>query len=295
MAKHKKPKKKSKRFQPPASVAVPQRKIVTLDVVLDRIYSKESLATVCLRQCTCCRVACPQMKFCEASNIIDHIWSTWSREEKKRLLVTAVKYYYSDSLVKPCPLLDGETCRIYERRPLNCRLYGLWPAADWEKRVKGFSESTGLPREKLPLNFQCPNVRRAPQACDMCKDSDRGLPPGYVPCDFSDGIECQTAGPGQSAKKCPKCLGLGKLTPPPLTGEQIGALFKGLDDADRILGVSELKVSTNWNYRTLHDWILLKFWGESQLVKWTNIILTTTPEQRQGIVEAFEQQADKII
>ena len=93
---------------------------------------------------------------------------------------------------------------------------------------------------------------------------------------------------------CPKCSGSGKFTPPSLTSEQIGVLFKALDDADKVLGVSELKVSTSWNYRTLHDWILLKFWGESNLVKWTNIILTSTPEQRAEIIKAFEEQVEKM-
>jgi Fe-S-cluster containining protein len=289
-------KKKAKKGNKPAQkrqpVAVPQRKIVTLDVILGRIYSKENLATTCLRQCTCCRVACPQMKFCEASDIIDHIWATWSREEKKRVLVTAVKYYFSDSLIKPCPMLVGSECKVYDRRPLNCRLYGLWPSDDWEKRVAGFAEATGLPREKLPLNTQCPNVKRARQACPDCKgvgkmykQEDGSLIP-----DANGNIVLNL-----TPVNCQKCGGLGKFTPPPLTSEQIKAMFDALDNADKVLGVSELKVSTNWNYRTFHDWVLLKFWGESNLVKWTNLILTTTPEQRQGIIEAFEQQADKII
>lgn len=290
--KGKKAKKGNRQAQKRQQVVVPQRKIVTLDVILERIYSKENLATTCLRQCTCCRVACPQMKFCEASSIIDHIWSTWPREEKKRVLVTAVKYYFSDSLIKPCPMLVGSECKVYDRRPLNCRLYGLWPAEDWDKRVSGFSESTGLPREKLPLNTQCPNVKRKRQKCPDCngigkmyKQEDGSL----VPKPNGDILINLTP------IDCPKCGGLGTFQPSPLTGDQIGAMFQALDHADKVLGVSELKVSTNWNYRTFHDWVLLKFWGESNLVKWTNLILTTSLEQRQGIIEAFEEQADKII
>jgi len=93
---------------------------------------------------------------------------------------------------------------------------------------------------------------------------------------------------------CAGCGGKGKVTPPSLTSEQIAKLFEMLDQADRLVGVSELKVSTAWNYRTFHDWVLLKFWGEHVLAQWTHLLLTTTPEQRQGIVEAFEAQADKL-
>ena len=40
--------------------------------------------------------------------------------------------------------------------------------------------------------------------------------------------------------------------------------------------------------------MLLKFWGEHVLAQWTHVLLTTTPEQRQGTIEAFEQQVDKL-
>src|ERR1035437_647304 len=133
--KHKKQQKRTKKHIPQNhSVVIPQKKIVPLETLIERVYTKEDLSTVCLRQCTCCRVACPQMKFCEASSIIDHIWATWSPEDKKKVLVDAVKYFFSDSLVKPCLMLKGNVCQEYERRPLNCKLYGLWPSEAWESR-----------------------------------------------------------------------------------------------------------------------------------------------------------------
>jgi len=261
-------------------LSVPQRKIVELTEVLNRIYSKQDLSTTCLRQCSCCRVACPQMKYCEASNIIDHIWANWSKEDKKEVLITAVKYFFSDSLIKPCPLLDDKSCRVYDKRPLNCRLYGLWPNREWEARVKLFSESTGLPREQLPLNTQCQFVERKAQKCSACG--------GY------GGVNPLNDGNPDHLQMCTECDGNGKVVPPPLTIDQINELFVDLDKADKILHVSDVKISTAWNYRTFHDWVLLKFWGESALAKWSQLVLTTTPEQREGIVAAFEEQADKM-
>lgn len=266
---------------PAKTTPVSQLKVVSLEEMLQRIYAKEDLSTTCLRQCTCCRVACPQMKFCEATSIIDHVWATRDKDVRKRILVTAVKYFFSDSLVKPCMLLEGKECLVYDRRPLNCRLYGLWPSGSWEDRVAMFVKSTGLPRERLPLNVQCQNVRRKPQTCKACNGApklyDLSKPVGEPP-----------------VSECEECGGKGKVTPPPLTGEQIAKLFEMLDQADSIVGVSDLKISTSWNYRTFHDWVLLKFWGEHVLAQWTHVLLTTTPEQRQGTIEAFEQQVDKL-
>jgi Fe-S-cluster containining protein len=220
------------------------RKIISLSDKLGQIYSIENLETVCCRQCTCCRVACPQMKYSEAVNIIDTIWSTWSKADKKNLLVKCVEYYFSDSLIKPCLLLAGDDCRIYKNRPLNCRLFGLWPSEMWNRRVEMFSKSTELPVEKLPLNTQCPNVKRK-----------------------------------------------GDL--PQLTEEQIMRVFKTLDSLDMTMGIKRTQVDVSWNYRTLHDWILLKFWGEDTLVKWTNIILATSWEEREAILDAFYKLVDE--
>ena len=148
------------------AIVKPKRR-VSLDTKLHSIYSMEDLKTVCCRQCTCCRVACPTMKKCEATSIIDKIWSSWNKDDKKKLLATCVKYFFSDSLIKPCPLLRGSECRVYDDRPIACRIYGLWPETSWKKRVEMFSKSTGLQKHQLPLNFQCTNVKRAKGLPDL--------------------------------------------------------------------------------------------------------------------------------
>lgn len=242
----KKTKKQAKKHSKKDIEVVKQRKMVTLQSKLHDIYAAGEFDTVCCRQCTCCRVACPQMKYCEATVIIDNIWKEWSKEDKKSLLVNCVKYFFSDSLIKPCLLLDDNKCRIYEDRPLNCRLYGLWPKELWDKRVERFSEAIGIPKEKLPLNTQCSNVKR--------------------------------------------CNGL-----PALTEEDIQKFFRALDGIDATIGIDDKKIKSAWNYRTLHDWILLRFWGEDTLVKWTNILLVYSIHERALILEAFDKEVSKII
>ena len=94
---------------------------------LQQIYASEgSLETTCCRQCTCCRVACPSMKYSEAINLLNRMWETWTKEAKKDFLLTCVRYFFSRSLIKPCPLLKGNDCQCYEDRPLNCFLPDTW-------------------------------------------------------------------------------------------------------------------------------------------------------------------------
>lgn len=267
-------------------IHVPAEKMTTLRGNLAQVYAFDDLSTTCCRQCTCCRVACPQMKYSEAANIIDLVFDKtnglFTRDERKHILVQCVRYFFSDSLVKPCLLLDGYECRVYDSRPLNCRLFGLWPHDDWEKRVANFVKSTGLPREKLPLNVQCPNVRRAPQECVECKGAGK-------PCDGQPK-------PGDvAADGCKVCGGTGKVSPSPLTGAQVSKLFNSLDALDAVMGVSEAKIKASWNYRTFHDWVLLKFWGEDALVQWTNMILNNTQEERDKLLEVFEAMVETVL
>jgi Fe-S-cluster containining protein len=271
-------KSKKKKKTGGGQTVVRQRKVVTLDQKLQKVYELENLDTVCCRQCTCCRVAMPQIKNCEAINIIDQIWHDWSREDKKELLMTAVRYFFSDSLIKPCPLLDGAECRVYGSRPLNCRLYGLWPEGVWEKRVEMFSQNIDLPREKLPLNTQCGNVQRKQVKCVDCDETD---------------LEPQEA--EQKRLACKTCNSTGFVIPPPLTEDQIQVMFDALDAIDIGLGVSRKKVEGDWNYRTLHDWLLIRFWGEHTLVQWTNMVLVYSKTEIEMILEAFEEQVEELI
>lgn len=181
----------------------------------------------------------PQIKYSEAVNILDIIWNQWEPEDKKRLLITSVRYFFSRSLIKPCPLLVKNECRIYADRPLSCRLYGLWPNDVWERRVARFEKSLDLPREKLPLNVQCPYVRR------------NGAP---------------------------------------LTEDRINALYKMLDDLDlRVGNLKDEHIKKSWNYRTLHDWILFRFFGEEMLIKMGQALLCNNPQQIEEIIAAFEK------
>lgn len=228
-----------------------QNKKQTLKQKLDSIYELSgSLETACCRQCGCCRVACPQMKYSEALQITNKIWNTWSKEEKTELLVTCVGYFFSKSLIKPCPLLNGSACKIYDSRPLNCRLYGLWPKDVWERRVEKLAKHLDLERDQIPLNVQCEFVE------------------------------------------------LKNSTKP--TEEQIQKMFDALDNLDKQIISGGLKtgqlyrkaegmVASNWNYRTIHDWILFFFWGEERLAQMTEIAMVANQEQIYDLMSSFKE------
>lgn len=245
----KKNKKNTKRPRPRPRPLVPKnqkaaKKVLNLNSVLQSIYHDYvNLETTCGHQCECCNVAMPQMNYSEFVQIITVLWGTLSKDEKIGLICTSIEYFFRNEykkwgmggLIKPCMLLDSNgLCKCYADRPLNCRLYGLWPKEEYEKRVDKFENAYaeyGLKREDLPLNTQCPNVKRVDESTV-------------------------------------------------LTMDEINELFHKLDDLDKDTGgFSSLQVKERENYRTLHDWILLKIYGEKWLILLTTFMLAATKEQ----------------
>lgn len=245
-----------------------------------------SLKTVCCRQCGCCRVACPQMKYSEALQIITAIWNEWSKEDKVELLITCVRYFFSKSLIKPCPLLLNDECRIYKDRPLNCRLYGLWPSDVWERRVESLAKRLDLPREQIPLNTQCSFVELEKEDCPECG----GIGRHYWASDSEMIPDDQV---------CQKCSGEGKIKKNPLSENQIQQIFDALDALDRqvlsegkkdkaAVRKAEMMIRSNWNYRTIHDWVLFFFWGEEKLAQMTDIAMVASKEQLDDLMKCFK-------
>jgi len=146
---------------------------IALSEYINGIYENYvNLKTVCSHNCECCKISMPGIHYSEFVNIVTDIWNTYPDEEKLNLIFMSIEYFFRydynkwgmDSLIKPCMLLDKDgLCKIYSKRPLNCRMYGLWPKENYEARVDKFEKaysSLGLKREDLPLNTQCPHVKR---------------------------------------------------------------------------------------------------------------------------------------
>jgi len=245
---------KKRKSIPKIGNSKPKKNVLNLKSVLQSVYHDyANMETNCKHLCECCNVAMPQMNYCEFVQIVTVLWNGIEKDEKINLICKSVEYFFKneylkwqkDSLIKPCMLLDKEgLCKIYEDRPLNCRLYGLWPKEDYEKRVDRFAEiyaQYGLKKEDLPLNTQCPNVKRV-----------------------DDKV--------------------------PLTSEVINSLFGKLDELDKSIGgFTSLQTSQKENYRTFHDWLLLKIYGEKWLVMLTTFSLAATKEQMEDQINELNK------
>ena len=151
-------------------------KQVTLKEKLHQVYyGTINLDTTCKGTCNCCKVACPGMQFCEFTQLIKEIWDKESQDSKANLICTSIEYFFKnefekwgmETLLKPCMLLDEKgRCGYYLDRPLSCRLYGLWPKDVYNARVDKFEKAYKglLKRKELPLNAQCPHVKRVDES-----------------------------------------------------------------------------------------------------------------------------------
>ena len=227
-------------------------KQISLKERLRRVYEDTvNLNTTC--KCTnfCCRVAMPQMNYCEFSQLINEIWGTSSKSEKIEFVCKSIEYFFRhefekwgmESLVKKCMLLSKNgKCSYYESRPLSCRIYGLWPKKEYNERVDKFEKAYKglLKRKDLPLNVQCKNVKRV----DDSKE---------------------------------------------LTIEVINDLFAQLDKIDDKIGdFSDVQLEQKENYRTFHDWILLKTYGEDWLITLTSFMMAAKKEDLVDLVEQLK-------
>lgn len=224
---------------------IKKAKVGNLASTLKKVYNDNiNLQTTQTCACTCCQVAMPQLNYCEFINIISSLWKNASKDVKVDIICTSIEYFFKhdfekfgiESLVKPCMFLDRGTglCKTYEKRPLSCRIFGLWPKEDYEKRVDRFVEAYseyGLKKEDLPLNTQCDKVKRVDESV-------------------------------------------------PVTSEILETLFKRLDSIDKSVGeFSDLQIEQKENYRTFHDWVLYKVFGEDWLSMLTAFMLKATREQ----------------
>lgn len=147
------------------------KKLQLRDILKNIYYGTFNPDSACNYCATCCKTAMPGIHYSEATQVLQTLWDSLSKSEKVELICKSIEYYLKndydkfgmDTLVKPCMLLTEKgLCKIYNDRPLNCRLYGLWPKSVYERRVDKFAKAYEgkLKRHELPLCKQCPNVKR---------------------------------------------------------------------------------------------------------------------------------------
>ena len=106
----------------------------------------------------CCRYQNPSMFYIEFLYIWEEIQDNWSKKDRSELMLRAVRNYLDNSLSKGCIFYDDE-CKVYDKRPLMCRLYGVIPKESWDNRWEALKERQG---DKFEARSQCPLVTPHP-------------------------------------------------------------------------------------------------------------------------------------
>lgn len=97
----------------------------------------------------CCRNHTPSMYYVEFLQVLKTIGDNWPNDEKKEVILRAVKNYLDNSLSKGCVFYDN-ACTIYPDRPFSCRLYGVISKENWDKRWETLKKRQGDSFEAKP-------------------------------------------------------------------------------------------------------------------------------------------------
>ena len=67
---------------------------VPLKKKLADIYTEVNLETTCSGRCECCKVAMPQMNYCEFLQVLNEIWKTEDNNGKIDIIKTSIEYFF---------------------------------------------------------------------------------------------------------------------------------------------------------------------------------------------------------
>jgi Fe-S-cluster containining protein len=211
---------------------------------LGEIYSSPNLETTMTCQCTCCQVAMPQMNYCEFVQIANTIWNSFSSNDKVELILTSVEYFFKNEFEKWGIDSLVKPCMFLNREDGLCKIYENRPLS---------CRTFGLWPKKAYEN-------RVEKFADFY--SKYGLSKNDLPL----------------FKQCEKVKRVSEENP--LTEEDISAIYEKIDHLDsKISDFSKLQIKNKENYRTFHDWLLLKIFGEDWLVMLSNFMIAADKEK----------------
>ena len=100
---------------------------------LDYIY-KQVPSFPCIK-CGLCCFNCCETHYLEYLNILNYV-KKLPAERRARLVHKVVGYEFLNLLKidLECPFLDDNECVIYQKRPLACRFFGLYPEKEYGNR-----------------------------------------------------------------------------------------------------------------------------------------------------------------
>jgi Fe-S-cluster containining protein len=247
-------KSKSKKTRKLSGVEkIRKKKRTNLRSVLQNVYHDSvSLETNCSHSCECCKVAMPQINYSEFVQIATAIWKDLSHDEILNTICTSLKYFFRYEYTKWGMASLVKPCMFLNSED-RCTIYEDRPLS---------CRLYGLWPEK---DYE-ERVDKFVKAYEVHGLSREDLPLN-TQCKFVKRVNAEKE----------------------LTTEVIDGLFKQLDDLDQTIGdFSDAQVRQKENYRTFHDWLLLKVFGEEWLAQLTAFILAADKETMEDQIEALE-------
>jgi len=255
MANSKKSRKnKSRKGMTQAEVIAKNKKKVrkNLKQKLQNIYNSVDLKTtgcdinVCA--CACCRVAMPQMNYSEFVQLATDFWNDASREEKVKVICTSIEYFFRNEYEKWGMDSLVKPCQFVDKDG-KCTVY-----------------------ENRPLSCRCYGLwpeEEYKRRVDKFEEAYRDY--GLTREDLPLAKQCRMIRRADGSKE--------------LTMKEIDELFGKLDSLDKTVGnFSNLQIKSKENYRTFHDWLLLKVFGEDWLSMLTTFMMSANREQMEDQV-----------
>jgi Fe-S-cluster containining protein len=133
---------------------------------LNRLYKKIP-NVVCVKcpkkkkiEADCCKSFSPPMLLVEFLHILDQIETTMNKEKKIELILKCIKTVLNTDISKECVLLNkNNQCSCYDRRPMNCRMFGVYTKEEWSDRLEKLKETFDCDIKDIPFYRQCKNVK----------------------------------------------------------------------------------------------------------------------------------------
>ena len=143
---------------------------------LDSLYAGIPAMT-CDRRGLCCGLL-PEMGFLEYMGVLEAV-QRLDPARVNSLAAGLVSYFFINPVrLSPCPFLDNSLCLVYPRRPLGCRLYGLWSREKYTERSldnKQAKYSVQAAWRKLGVNLPPEVVNFSLPYCDRVRLEGDGL------------------------------------------------------------------------------------------------------------------------
>ena len=228
-----------------------------LKTALKSIYEIVNLDTKMSCQCVCCKTSCPSLYYSEFLQIISDIWKTWTTEEKTNLICKSIEYFFKNEFEKWGIQTLVKPCMLQDDKGL-CKIY-----SNRQINCRMF----GLwPKEEY--NQRVEKFAKAYEKYGLKKED--------LPLYF----------------QCPSVERLDNTQE--LTLDVINDIYSKLDNLDKRVGTfSSLQISQKHNYRSFHDWIMYKVFGEEWLSKLTTYLMAATKDQLEDQIEAMKTEITK--